>query len=44
MRDLDDYRLLVYGAMIILIVMFLPKGLVTLGPMLTRRLKLRSSS
>ena len=44
MRDLDDYRLLVYGAMIILIVMFLPKGLVTLGPMLTRRLKSRSSS
>jgi branched-chain amino acid transport system permease protein len=31
LRDLEDYRLLVYGAIIILIVMFLPKGLVTLG-------------
>jgi branched-chain amino acid transport system permease protein len=37
MRGLEDYRLLVYGAMIMLIVMFLPKGLVTLGPMITRR-------
>lgn len=44
MRDLDDYRLLVYGAMVILIVMFLPKGLVTLAPMLTRRFPSRSSS
>lgn len=44
MRDLDDYRLLVYGAMVILIVMFLPKGLVTLAPMLTRRLTPRSPS
>ena len=37
MRGLEDYRLLVYGAMIMLIVMFLPKGLVTLGPMIIRR-------
>ncbi|TWG93484.1 branched-chain amino acid transport system permease protein [Mesorhizobium sp. J18] len=44
MRDLDDYRLLVYGAMVILIVMFLPKGLVTLAPMLTRRFASHSSS
>ena len=37
LRDLDQYRLLVYGAMIILIVMFLPKGLTTLGPALRKR-------
>lgn len=43
MRDLDSYRLLVYGAMIILVVMFLPKGLVTLGPMLAGRLSRFSS-
>lgn len=37
LRDLEDYRLLVYGAIIILIVMFLPKGLVTLGDFASRR-------
>ncbi|PVA10961.1 hypothetical protein DC366_04020 [Pelagivirga sediminicola] len=31
LRDLDTFRMLVYGAIIILSVMFLPKGLVTLG-------------
>jgi branched-chain amino acid transport system permease protein len=30
MRDLENYRLLGYGALIVVIVMFLPKGLVTL--------------
>lgn len=30
MRDLENYRLLGYGALIVAIVMFLPKGLVTL--------------
>ncbi|TDR89848.1 branched-chain amino acid ABC transporter permease [Enterovirga rhinocerotis] len=44
LRDLDQFRLLVYGAMIILIVMFLPKGLMTLGPMLKRRFTPSSSS
>lgn len=32
LRDIGQYRLLVYGAMIVLIVMFLPKGLTTLVP------------
>jgi branched-chain amino acid transport system permease protein len=44
LRDLDQYRLLVYGAIIILIVMFLPKGLTTLGPVFRRRFASRSSS
>jgi branched-chain amino acid transport system permease protein len=44
LRDLDHYRLLVYGAMIVLIVMFLPKGLATLGPLLGKRLTPRSRS
>jgi branched-chain amino acid transport system permease protein len=43
LRDLDQYRLLVYGAMIILIVMFLPKGLTTLGPVFRKRFAPRSS-
>lgn len=34
LRDLDDYRLLVYGALIVGVVMFLPKGLITLVPAL----------
>jgi len=38
LRDLDQFRLLVYGAIIIVIVMFLPKGLATLGPLLKKRL------
>lgn len=38
LRDLDQYRLLVYGAIIIAIVMFLPRGLATLGSGLRRRL------
>lgn len=44
LRDLDQYRLLVYGALIILIVMFLPKGLATLGPLLRKRFAPPSSS
>jgi len=43
LRDLDQYRLLVYGAMIILIVMFLPKGLTTLGPAFRKRFAPHSS-
>ncbi|MGF7160312.1 branched-chain amino acid transport system permease protein [Rhodoligotrophos appendicifer] len=42
LRDLDNYRLLVYGAIIILIVMFLPKGLATLGPLVAKRFTSRS--
>jgi branched-chain amino acid transport system permease protein len=37
LRDLDRYRLLVYGAIIILIVLFLPKGLTTLGAVFRKR-------
>lgn len=37
LRDLDDYRLLVYGAIIVLSVMFLPKGLVTVVRLLPQR-------
>jgi branched-chain amino acid transport system permease protein len=44
LRDLDQYRLLVYGAIIILIVMLMPKGLTALGPVFRRRLASRSSS
>jgi branched-chain amino acid transport system permease protein len=39
LRDIGQYRLLVYGAMIILIVMFLPKGLTTLVPALRGRFR-----
>lgn len=39
LRDIGQYRLLVYGAMIILIVMFLPKGLTTLVPVLRGRFR-----
>ena len=42
LRDLDNYRLLVYGAIIILIVMFLPRGLATLGPLVMKRFGTRS--
>ncbi len=31
LRDLDTFRMLAYGAIIVLSVMFLPKGLVTIG-------------
>ena len=31
LRDLDTFRLLIYGALIIFSVMFLPRGLVTIG-------------
>lgn len=41
LRDLDSFRLLVYGAIIIVIVMFLPRGLATLGPLLHRRFTAR---
>jgi branched-chain amino acid transport system permease protein len=41
LRDLGDFRLLVYGALIIVTVMFLPKGLTTLVPMVGRRLRSR---
>lgn len=44
LRDLDTYRLLVYGAIIILCVMFLPKGLVTIGRHLPRRGRPASST
>lgn len=37
LRDLDHYRLLVYGVMIVLAVMFVPKGLATLGPAFAKR-------
>lgn len=37
LRALDDYRLLVYGAIIVLIIMFLPRGLVTLVGLGARR-------
>jgi branched-chain amino acid transport system permease protein len=39
LRDLDNYRLLVYGAIIILSVMFLPRGLATLGDYFKKRPK-----
>ncbi|WP_137389462.1 branched-chain amino acid ABC transporter permease [Rhodoligotrophos defluvii] len=42
LRDLDNYRLLVYGALIVLVVMFLPRGLATLGPLVTRRIGARA--
>lgn len=42
LRDLDDYRLLVYGAIIILMVMFLPRGLATVGELFTRPFAVRS--
>lgn len=38
LRDLEDLRLLIYGAIIIVVVMFLPRGLATLGPIVRRRL------
>lgn len=38
LRDLNDLRLLTYGAIIIIVVMFLPRGLATLGPIVRRRL------
>ncbi|OKO87819.1 hypothetical protein AC629_11720 [Bradyrhizobium sp. NAS80.1] len=37
LRDLNDLRLLIYGAIIVIVVMFLPKGLATLGPIVRRR-------
>lgn len=37
LRDLDTFRMLVYGAIIIFSVMFLPKGLVTIGQRFVRR-------
>ena len=43
LRDLNDLRLLTYGAIIIVVVMFLPKGLATLGPIVQRRLGWRNS-
>ena len=39
LRDIGQYRLLVYGAMIVLIVMFLPKGLTTLVPVFKEKLR-----
>ena len=39
LRDVGQYRLLVYGAMIVLIVMFLPKGLTTLVPAFKERFR-----
>ncbi|MCT8973927.1 branched-chain amino acid ABC transporter permease [Microbaculum marinisediminis] len=42
LRDLEDYRLLVYGAIIIVVTMFLPRGLASLGPMIVKRLRTRS--
>lgn len=44
MRFSGDYRLLIYGAMIILVMRFLPSGLVSLGPILKRGLRFRRSS
>jgi len=37
LRDLDTFRMLVYGAIIVLSVMFLPKGLVTIGQRFRRQ-------
>lgn len=37
LRDLENYRLLGYGLLIVLIVMFLPRGIVTLRERLTFR-------
>lgn len=37
LRDLDTFRLLIYGALIIFSVMFLPRGLVTIGEFLPWR-------
>ena len=37
LRDLENYRLLSYGILIVLIIMFLPKGLVTIGERLFPR-------
>tara|TARA_Y100001951_G_scaffold96232_1_gene94692 strand:- start:420 stop:1418 length:999 start_codon:yes stop_codon:yes gene_type:complete len=42
LRDIDTFRMLVYGAIIILSVMFLPKGLVTIGQNLTRSPKAKA--
>lgn len=41
LRDFSDLRLLIYGAIIIVVVMFLPQGLATLGPIVRRRIALR---
>ena len=41
LRDLEDYRLLAYGALIVVVVMYLPKGLVTLVPSLRGALAAR---
>lgn len=37
LRVLDDYRLLIYGALIILSVLFMPRGLATVGDLLRRK-------
>lgn len=37
LRILEDYRLLVYGAMIVVTVLFLPRGLATMGELFRRR-------
>lgn len=37
LRILEDYRLLVYGAMIVITVLFLPRGLATMGELFRRR-------
>lgn len=37
LRVLDDYRLLIYGALIILSIMFMPRGLATIGSFFRRR-------
>lgn len=41
LRAFTDLRLLIYGAIIIVVVMFLPRGLATLGPIVRRRIALR---
>ncbi|MDX5362248.1 MAG: branched-chain amino acid ABC transporter permease [Alphaproteobacteria bacterium] len=37
LRVLDDYRLLIYGGLIILSIMFMPRGLATIGTLFRRR-------